>query len=729
MSTPCAPACSNPIPLARRSAELRHPWPAPAAALRFGGVAKAVAMCALAALLVTSAPGLAAIEGDIARRAMDIEAYLPGHPKRALAELPSLLERADATASQRRLLLALQAQALVQAGRIAEAQAFSDALETDARTNSDPLGLATALLVRSAVQSSIGDAGTANGFARQANALLQGTDDAFLAHWALMAIGQTARARGHREEAMGALHDALSLAERVDNPYRRSSALYQLSVLHLDLKQGDRTLDAALEAWKFAEASGSAYAMVNARMAESAALELLERPERELAAMREALAIAQKSQSKIAESRALVNLSDIMLRRHRYREAHDLARKSLDLAVALDDTGLASTSKANMGFALFGLGRVPEGKRLTDEALAGYERTGATSEIAGLLGEYGQYLERAGEHKAALALFHRERKLNDEIALAAHERTVLELQEKYESDKRRREIELLNRENDVKTAELRAGVVQQRGWWLLAGLFGISFVVVAVLYRKLRTTNRLLGEKNRELSFQSSRDPLTALYNRRYFQDFIGATRERAAADERRRADGKTIEALLLIDLDHFKEINDQFGHAAGDAVLVAVAQRLRETLREDDMIVRWGGEEFLVFVAATQPGKLDEIALRIMQAIAAEPFLHHGTPISITASIGFVPMPLPPRTDPLPWERAIGIADMALYLAKVHGRNRAYGVRELVNGDDETLAAVERDLQAAWRSRLVEITMLSGTALAEPMPPPIPALVAGAGY
>ena len=122
-----------------------------------------------------------------------------------------------------------------------------------------------------------------NAFARQANTLLAGTDDAYLSHWALMAIGTTARARGHRDEAMATLHEALALAERMDVPYRRSSALYQLSVLHLDLKQADRALDTSLEAWKFAEAAGSTFAMVNARMAESAALELLERPQRELA--------------------------------------------------------------------------------------------------------------------------------------------------------------------------------------------------------------------------------------------------------------------------------------------------------------------------------------------------------------------------------------------------------------------------------------------------------------
>ena len=641
------------------------------------------------------------------RRAAEVEAYLPGHPKRALVEIPTLLASPDIAASTRRQVIAMQGQARVLGGRIAEAHAVDDRLEAEARVGPDPLGLATALLVRSALQSAIGDARTANAFARQANALVQGTEDRYLRHWALLAIGTTARAWGRRDEAMSSLHEALALAERVGNPYRRSSALYQLSVLHLNLKQPDRALEASLDAWKYAEAAGSAYAMVNARMAESAALELLERPERELAAMEEALAIARKSQSRIAESRSLVNLSDIKLRVHRYKEAFELARQSLGLAAELDDTGLAATSKANMGFALFGLGRVHEGKRLTDEALAGYERTGATSEIAGLLGEYGQYLERAGDHKAALALLHRERKLNDEIALAAHERTVLELQEKYESDKRRREIELLNRENELKTAELRSGMLQQRAWWMLAGLFGISFVVVAVLYRKLSTTNQLLGEKNRELSFQSSRDPLTALYNRRYFQDFIG---DAGGQEERRRAGGKLIEALVLLDLDHFKEINDRYGHAAGDSVLVAVAERLRETLRETDMIVRWGGEEFLVFVAATHAGKLDEIALRIMHAVSAEPFVWHGASIPITASIGFVSMPLPPRENPLPWERAIGLADMALYLAKLHGRNRGYGVLELVDDDNGTLAAVEHDLEAAWRGGLVDVHVLTGT-------------------
>ncbi len=683
------------------ASELRHSKPAVSAwrALRRLGAAWPIVGLWIALVTLPLPAAVAAAETESTRRANEIEAYLPGHPKRALAEIATLLPRADNDPADRRRLLALQGQALVASGQIAQAQAFADRIEDEAHASGEALGLATALLVRSMIQGSIGDTGMANSLASQARTTLLGTDEPFFTHWALLQIGTTARARGRRDEAMAALHEALGRAELLDNAYRRSAALYQLSILHLDLKQATRALEASLEAWKAAEAAGSAFAMVNAKMAESYACELLERPERELAAMEEALALARKSQSSVAESRALTNLSDIMLRRHRYREALDLARRSLDLAEQLPEPTLVSTSKANMGFALFGLSRVQEGKRLTDEALVGYERTGATAEIAGLLGEYGQYLERAGDHKGALALFHRERKLNDEIAQAAHERVVLELQEKYESDKRQREIELLNRDNDLKSAELRT-------WWLLAFAFGASFLIVVALYRKLRATNRLLGETNRELSFQSSRDPLTALYNRRFFQNFIGDAEVRG---DRRRADAQTIEALLLIDLDHFKEINDRYGHAAGDAVLVDVAGRLRETLRETDMIVRWGGEEFLVFVAATQADRLDEIATRIMDAVAAQSFLYQGARIPITASVGFVPMPLPPRTDPLPWERAIALADMALYLAKMHGRNRGYGIRELVDAENETLAAVERDLEAAWRDGYVDLHVLAG--------------------
>ncbi len=647
--------------------------------------------------------GMAWADAELVQRGSEIEAYLLGYPRRALVELAALAPRAEAAPDvERRYLMSLYGDAMVATGRTEDALQYAEKLERDGAFRKDDATIAAAELVRSSVQLWAGDAAKAHALAVSARDRASASADAFLLFRAAMAAGITARQRGQFEDALANFQEALALAERAHSPYRQSKARYQLSVLFVALKQPDRALDESLAAFAQASEAKGVYEMAKSKMAESAALEALNQPKQELAALEEALAIARNGRSTAAESLALANLADIHLRRHDYRAAHDVSRRSLEIAKEVDDISLMATSKANMGFALIGLGRTEAGKRLADEALVDYERTGATAEIAGLLGEYGHYLEQSGDYKAALALLQRERKLNDEITAALHDRAVQELQGRYESDRRRRD-------NELKSVELQKRELQQSVWWLLSIAFGVSFTVVAVLYRKLQITNELLAQKNQELSFQSSRDPLTALYNRRHFQDHVG---EIGGTSERREAGLENpVQALLLIDIDHFKQINDRHGHAAGDAVLVSVARRLRDALRETDMIVRWGGEEFLVFVPETSVDRIEEIVLRLMSALSNEPFSHQGKPIRLTASIGFTPLPLPPDNAPVTWERAIALADMALYMAKVHGRNRAYGIRRLNRSDAVALAALDRSLEGAWRNGIVELDVLQGAA------------------
>jgi diguanylate cyclase (GGDEF)-like protein len=235
--------------------------------------------------------------------------------------------------------------------------------------------------------------------------------------------------------------------------------------------------------------------------------------------------------------------------------------------------------------------------------------------------------------------------------------------------------------------------------------------VLGVYYQRLRVNNGLLAQKNRELSARSSRDPLTSLYNRRYFQELMHNAPEPPERRVHSEPDSPA-HALLLIDIDLFKQTNDRFGHAAGDAVLIAIARRLRDTLRETDIIVRWGGEEFLVFVPSASGQQLDEIAARIMRSIALEPILYKGNRIHVTASIGYAPMPLPPEDVHLPWERAVSLVDMALYMAKLHGRNCAYGIRKLRRSDDEAMARIERNLESAWANGMVEMHLEPGPEL-----------------
>ena len=167
--------------------------------------------------------------------------------------------------------------------------------------------------------------------------------------------------------------------------------------------------------------------------------------------------------------------------------------------------------------------------------------------------------------------------------------------------------------------------------------------------------------------------------------------------------------ALMMVDVDHFKHINDTYGHGAGDAVLREIAHRLREILRETDMIVRWGGEEFLAFLPSVPRASLDEVARRLLTGIPARTIDYQGTALSVQVSIGFAPFPLAPGAGVVSWERAVNIVDMALYLAKGHGRNRAYGVRSVAGGDGVSLDKIEHDIEAAWRAGQVELSIVAG--------------------
>ena len=168
-------------------------------------------------------------------------------------------------------------------------------------------------------------------------------------------------------------------------------------------------------------------------------------------------------------------------------------------------------------------------------------------------------------------------------------------------------------------------------------------------------------------------DPLTGLYNRRYALPHLARLADHAAQSGRRFA-------VMLADLDHFKGINDRFGHAAGDAVLVEVARRLRANLRAVDLIARIGGEEFLIALPDTNRTEARVAARRLCRIIGQDPFdlPGHTAPVPLTVSIGVAmghrPVQLQDAVDdPLrdTVQRLLDRADQALYGAKTCGRNQ----------------------------------------------------------
>jgi diguanylate cyclase (GGDEF)-like protein len=180
-----------------------------------------------------------------------------------------------------------------------------------------------------------------------------------------------------------------------------------------------------------------------------------------------------------------------------------------------------------------------------------------------------------------------------------------------------------------------------------------------VASRILALQNELIQARE-ELRIQSMRDALTGLWNRTAFLDLLKREMDRAE-----RTGGRT--GLLLLDLDHFKLINDKYGHPTGDTVLKEVSRRMKENVRSYDFVGRYGGEEFFIAFAGCDREQLCERAESIRKAICDEPVKVDKGEIQVTLSIGAVVAEAGEGSV----SEAIAVADVALYRAKDAGRNR----------------------------------------------------------
>jgi len=198
-------------------------------------------------------------------------------------------------------------------------------------------------------------------------------------------------------------------------------------------------------------------------------------------------------------------------------------------------------------------------------------------------------------------------------------------------------------------------------------LFFAFFIARAIYYTALEQSRgekerleRQVKERTREIEILSKIEPLTGLWNRGYLEEMLEMEFKRA-----RRY--KHHISILLIDLDHFKQVNDTYGHLAGDEVLRQVSDRIKSCLRETDFVGRYGGEEIVVILPETEHQIADKIANKILHIISVEPVLFEESVIKVTTSIGVNNL----RTEHENRLTLFAQADEALYEAKKLGRNR----------------------------------------------------------
>lgn len=214
---------------------------------------------------------------------------------------------------------------------------------------------------------------------------------------------------------------------------------------------------------------------------------------------------------------------------------------------------------------------------------------------------------------------------------------------------------------------------------LAAGLVWLCYLALRSHYtRQRQVLERLVQERTRDLQAANARlkeisftDPLTGLHNRRYLAQQLPIDLSFYARDSA-YVEGRTAMVIALLDVDHFKTINDTWGHAAGDRVLEQFGQLLGELKRGGDYVARWGGEEFLLVLRPQPRGSLARIGERLCACVAAHRFdLGNGVEHRLTVSAGLVECPLfAHHPHLLDWEQLVTLADRALYRVKTSGRN-----------------------------------------------------------
>ena len=353
-----------------------------------------------------------------------------------------------------------------------------------------------------------------------------------------------------------------------------------------------------------------------------------------------------------------------------------------DLAASIPPDAQPEVSgviEKNIGETLAVLGRRTEAAVHLQRAREIYETADVRPRRLELYPVLIENLEALGRYREALAAMHEFKALSDESITAESKTRIGELESTIDLAAKSQALadaEVTNEMQRVANDALRAE--QDRARAINIALAACLVALVAVLALLWRM-HRVRGRSHRELSArhveieeqrsalqalnatihkQSREDALTGLGNRRQLLEALASPQTGV---------------LVMADLDHFKRINDRHGHATGDRALKLFADALRAAARTGDLLVRWGGEEFVWLCRDASAEQGPALCERLLRQLREHPLTVDGQALTVSASLGFVPVPVWPGA-PADWDMALRIADHAVYCSKDDGRNRWTG-------------------------------------------------------
>lgn len=349
--------------------------------------------------------------------------------------------------------------------------------------------------------------------------------------------------------------------------------------------------------------------------------------QRALDALTQALQLARDLGNQYDEAHSLGETGAVLRRLGRLEEAGAALQATLALSATVDSLHLRTEAVLELGELRVAQGREAEARKLLDEAVAYARHMGARSELAMACRALSSLVERQGDAAGALALFKEYHAIGQ---------TELASSRKHAAAAGRLWLE-------YQDAARRAALYQQRAESLEADRAALSREAQAALVA-------------------AQQDPLTGLLNRRGFEQRLQALRVE-------RPGRRQPVSLAVVDVDHFKAINDGWSHAIGDAVLSALGRLLQAHCRHADLAARWGGDEFVLLLIGADLDAAQAIVHRLLGAVRQRDWHQQARGLTVTLSVG-----LAAWAEGTPFNTVLTAADRSLYEAKRSGRDRSAG-------------------------------------------------------
>lgn len=386
--------------------------------------------------------------------------------------------------------------------------------------------------------------------------------------------------------------------------------------------------------------------------------------------MQEGLALAERHGGVYPRLASLNNLSAIAIgafhllsggvdpdgARAALQRSADYARRAQPLLPALADPFFAVFIDGNLGEALLHLGQLDEAEAMLERALQTARQHGFTAQSRRIRCSMAEGLCARGRHAQARELM---QEVWAEGAQGLPQATLIRLHLAWHRACRALGLteEALDHHEQAEVMQRQRAARQLRAQSELL-VTRVEAEQIRLQAEKARLEAKTERARAAELALHAAQDPLTGLGNRRYLDQRLPALLQQAEAT-------RLPLGLALLDIDHFKRINDRHGHLCGDEVLSLLAQMLRDNTRADDLLARIGGEEFLIVLPHTDQDRAIEVCSRLRQRVAEQDWGALAAGLQVTLSIGLAQAP---RYE---MDSLFARADRALYRAKQAGRNR----------------------------------------------------------